>query len=135
MRHGLMYQGSYEQNYDRLRAGTTTFLGTDGSERPLHSWPSEVDGIKVGYMERSGKKFAAVRVQFEDHDLVLQNPVLLDPHRHMAGKRFAAEPTVIDDDSASTLLDDAIRQNPEQTNELARLINRVNQVRRGNAPR
>lgn len=130
-----MYQGSYEQNYDRLRPGTTTFLGTDGSERPLQAWPSEVDGMKVGYMERSGKKFAAVRIQFEDHDIVLQNPVLLDPMRHMASKRFAAEPTVIDDDSASTLLDDAIRQNPEQTNELARLINRVNQVRRGGAAR
>ncbi len=125
-----MYQGSYEQNYDRLRPGTKSFLGTDGAERPLQSWPDEVDGIKVGYMERTGKKFAAVRVQFEDHDLVLQHPVLLDPGRHMGSKRFAAEPTVIDDDTASTLLDDMIRQNPDQTNELAKLINRVNQVRR-----
>jgi hypothetical protein len=82
-------------------------------------------------MERRGKKFYAVRVQFEDHDIVLRKPVVIDPMRHMGNRRFAAEPTVVDDACASALLDDVIEQNPEQSVELALMINRINQVRRG----
>jgi len=69
-------------------------------------------------------------VQFEGHDIVLKNPVLLDPMRHLGNKRFAPEPTTITDTIAETLLDDMIERNPEQQEELALLINRVNQVRR-----
>lgn len=130
MQHGLMYQGSFENNYSELRAGASAFRGTDGSEHRIPEWPKDVNGVKVGYMEKSGKKFYAVRVQFEGRDIILQNPVLLDPMRHLGNKRFAPEPTMINDTIAETLLDDMIEKNPEQKDELALLINRVNQVRR-----
>jgi hypothetical protein len=125
-----MYQGSFENNYSGLRPGSNEFRGTDGSEHRIPEWPKDVNGVKIGYMEKSGKKFYAVRVQFEGTDIILQNPVLLDPMRHLGNKRFAPEPTTINDTIAETLLDDMIERNPEQKDELALLINRVNQVRR-----
>lgn len=130
MQHGLMYQGSFENNYSGLRPGASAFKGTDGSEHRIPEWPKDVNGVKIGYMEKSGKKFYAVRVQYEGHDIILQNPVLLDPMRHLGNKRFAPEPTTINDEIAETLLDDMIDRNPEQKEELALLINRINQVRR-----
>jgi hypothetical protein len=130
MQHGLMYQGSFESNFGDLRAGKSSFRAMDGTEHSIPDWPKDVNGVKVGYMEKSGKKFYAVRVQFEGHDIVLKNPVLLDPMRHLGNKRFAAEPTTIADTDAEALLDDLIEKNPEQQKELALLINRVNQVRR-----
>jgi hypothetical protein len=130
MQHGLMYQGSYEQNHSGLRPGANAFRGTDGAEHQIPEWPEDVNGVKIGYMEKSGKKFYAVRVQFEGHDIILENPVLLDQMRHLGNKRFAPEPTTITDPIAETLLDDMIEKNPEQQEELALLINRVNQVRR-----
>jgi hypothetical protein len=130
MRHALMYQGSFEDNYPSLRPGKTTYHSTDGLERELPAWPTGADGVRIGYMERHGKKFVAVRLQFEEHDIVLQDPLIIDPMLHMGGKRFAPEPTVLEDELASTLLDDVIRQNPEQATDIALLINRVNQVRR-----
>jgi hypothetical protein len=132
MQHGLMYQGSFEQNYSGLQPGAKAFRGTDGAEHRIPEWPGDVNGVKIGYMEKAGKKFYAVRVQFEGHDIILKNPVLLDPMRHLGNKRFAPEPTTITDPIAETLLDDLIEKNPEQQEELALLINRVNQVRRAN---
>ena len=81
-------------------------------------------------MEKSGKKFYAVRVQYDDHDVVLENPVYIDPMRHMNNRRFSADPSVITDDEASAMLDDMIRDNPEKQPELAELINEINQKRR-----
>lgn len=131
MRHALVYQGSYESNFPRLSPGIATYLATDGAQRPLEKAPLNVDGLVVGYMERAGKKFSAVRIQFEDRDIILGTAVPLDPMRHMGSRRFSARPVVIQDDVASVLLDDIIAQNPAQQTELALLLNRVNQVRRG----
>ena len=130
MRHAYMYNGAFEKNYSTLRAGTTTYTSTEGDVRQLPDWPDKIDGIRVGYMEKSGKKFYAVRVQYDDHDVVLENPVHIDPLRHMGNRRFAAEPTVVTDDEASALLDDIIRDNPDKQPELAMMINRINQIRR-----
>lgn len=131
MQHALVYQGAYESNYPRLAPGTSTYLSTDGVERPLEPTAAIVDGIVVGYMEKAGKKFSAVRIQFEDQDVVLRNALLLDPMRHMGNRRFSPRPVVIDDEHISALMDDVIGCNPEQQIELALLLNRVNQVRRG----
>lgn len=130
MRHAYMYQGAFELNYSGLRPGRTTYKSTEGDERPLPAWPEKVDGLRVGYMEKSGKKFFAVRVQYDTDDVVLENPVIIDPLRHMNNQRFSAEPTVVSDDEASALLDDVIRDNPEKQPELAMMINRINQIRR-----
>ena len=131
MHHALVYHGSYEVNFERLVPGTSSYTATDGSTRALARAPATIDGVVFGYMERSGKKFTAVRLRFENHDVVLRNPIVLEPMRHMGNRRFSARPVVIQDDVASALLDDIIAANPDQQTELALLLNRVNHVRRG----
>ncbi len=61
MHHALMYHGGFERNFTRLQPGARTFLGSDGKEHTLPEWPAEVDGLRVGYMEKPGKRFVAVR--------------------------------------------------------------------------
>ena len=125
MRHALMYHGGFERNYPELRPGATTFRGSDGNERPL-AWPPEADGVRVGYMEQPGKNFVAARVLDSEGDVVLGEPVLLDPPRHMGyGKRFGAEPTLVGDEAVRALLDDAIARNPAQRAELAAIRDRA----------
>jgi hypothetical protein len=126
-----MYQGGFEQNFPSLVPGARSFLTSDGDERELPAWPETIDGVRFGYMERRGRKFPVVRLQFDEHDIVLRTPVTLDRLRHMGNQRFSAHPTLITDACASALLDDVIECNPEQSTEIALLINRVNQVRRG----
>ena len=122
MRHCLMYQGGFERNFAKLKPGATSFEGTDGSPHPIPQAPTGVDGVCVGYMEKAGKKFAAVRVQHGKDDVVLQHELLLDPARHMGfGKRFSPEPTLLDDEMMATLLGDIMAKNPDQRNELARV--------------
>ena len=122
MRHCLIYQGGFERNFPKLKAGATTFQGTDGGEHPLPAKPADVDGVCVGYMEKSGKKFAAVRVQQGGNDVILGNELLIDPATHMGyGKRFSPEPTIIDDEAMGTLLGDIMAKNPEQRNELTKI--------------
>src|SRR5262245_33191104 len=130
MQHGYMYQGGFEQNHASLEPGTNSYKTHSGAVVPIPDWPAAVNGIRVGYMERRGRKFFAVRIQFEDHDVVLGNPLAIDRLRHMANRRFGPEPTIVSDDLASALLDDVIAANPSQSAELALLINRVNVVRR-----
>jgi hypothetical protein len=130
MHHAYMYNGAFEKNHPSLKPGATSYIGTDGETRPLPAWPDKIDGVRVGYMEKAGKKFFAVRVQFDNDDIVLENPVALDPLVHMGNRRFAADPTLVGDEEASALLDDIIRENPDRQPELAMLINRINQVRR-----
>jgi hypothetical protein len=131
MRHALVYHGSLELNFDRLAPGASSYTATDRTERPLAKVPQAIDGLVIGYMERAGKKFSAVRLAFEDRDIILETPVVLDPMRHMGNRRFSPQPVEIQDDVASVLLDDIIAQNLAQQTELALLLNRVNHVRRG----
>jgi len=122
MHHCLIYEGGFERNFPNLKPGATTFQGTDGAEHPIPDKPSDVDGVCVGYMEKAGKKFAAVRVQRGKDDVVLKHELLLDPARHMGfGKRFSPEPTLLDDEMMATLLGDILAKNPEQRNELSKI--------------
>ena len=132
MHHAYRYNGAFETNYPALKPGATTFVSTDGSERKLTPFPDAIDGIRVGYMEKAGKKFYAVRVQYEEQDIVLPTPVAINPLTHMGNRRFAADPTLVGDEEAEALLDDAIRDNPDKQPDLALMINRINQVRRAN---
>ena len=120
MRHCLVYHGGFERNFPKLSTGATTFEGTDGTSHPLPGVGAAVDGVRVHYMEKAGKKFAAVRVQDAKHDVVLKHELLLDPARHMGhGNRFSPEPTIVDDEAMGTLLGDIMAKNPEQQSELA----------------
>ena len=121
-----MYHGGFETNFPTLKAGARTFKGSDGSDRVLGEWPDDADGLRIGYMEKAGKRFAAVRVMDDQADIVLQNEQLIDPPTHMGyGKRFGAEPTIIQDDAAKALLDDIIARNPDQKNELEAVKSRT----------
>lgn len=122
MHHCLVYHGGFERNFPKLSPGATVFEGTDGSVHSLPVVPADVDGVRVHYMEKAGKKFAAVRVQLGTDDVVLKHELRLDPGRHMGGgKRFSPEPVVIDDEMMATLLGDIMETNPEQRNELAKI--------------
>ncbi len=120
MRHCLLYAGGFERNFPKLQAGATTFEGSDGAVHPLPEVPADVDGVRVSYMEKPGKKFVAVRVQSGKNDIPLKNEVLLDPPTHMGyGKRFGPEPTIVDDEAMSVLLADIMTKNPDQKMQLA----------------
>jgi len=120
MRHCLLYAGGFERNFPKLKAGANSFEGTDGATHQLPEVPADVDGVRVSYMEKPGKKFVAVRVQSGKNDIPLKNEVLLDPPTHMGyGKRFGPEPTVIDDEAMSVLLSDIMAKNPDQKMQLA----------------
>jgi len=123
MRHCLTYHGSFERNRESLKPGATTFVGTDGASHPLPQVAADIDGVRVGYMEKPGKKFVAVRVEHGANDVVLENEVLLDPPTHMGyGKRFGPEPTIIDDNEVmARLLSDVMAKNPGQRTELSRV--------------
>lgn len=122
MRHALIYHGGFERNFPNLKPGATIFVGTDGAEHPLPQVPADVDGVRVWYMEKAGKKFAAVRAQQGKNDVVLAHEVLIDPARHMGyGNRFAPEATVVESEVMGTLLGDIMAKNPDQRNELAKI--------------
>src|ERR1041385_4683425 len=97
MEHALMYTGGFERNHPSLRPGTQTFITGSGTEVQIPEWPAEAHGIHVSYMEKQGKKFFSVRVQFEEHDVVLANPVVLDATRHLGNRRFSPKPTLVPD--------------------------------------
>src|SRR5258708_37547688 len=99
MLHALVYQGSFELNFPTLAPGATDYVATDGTRRPLASRPAAVDGIVVGYMERAGKKFSAVRLQVEDGDIALRSAVPLDPLRHMGDRRVTARAAGVSDET------------------------------------
>lgn len=126
MHHALMYHGGFDNNYSSLKPGATTFTGSDGSARMLGEWPVECDGLRVGYMEKAGKNFFAVRVMDDRDDIVLKHEVIIDIARHLGfGKRFSAEPTMFTDDTAKTLLDDILTANPDQRAELMAIRERM----------
>jgi hypothetical protein len=126
MRHALMYHGSYEANFSKMKAGATSFLGSDGSQAEIPDWPPEADGLRIGYMEKAGKRFVAVRVMDNKSDVMLGNELLIDPPSHMGyGKRFGHEPTIIEDDTAKQLLNDIIEKNPDQRAELKAIRDRM----------
>ena len=121
-----MYHGGFESNFSRMKSGAKTFLGSDGSEKIIPDWPDEADGLRVGYMEKAGKRFVAVRVLDDKSDVVLGNELLIDPPSHMGyGKRFSAEPTIIEDDAAKMLLAAIIEKNPDQASELKAIRDRM----------
>jgi hypothetical protein len=121
-----MYHGGFEANFTRMQSGASTFLGSDGSEHVIPAWPDEADGLRIGYMEKAGKRFVAVRVVDDEADIMLGNELLIDPPSHMGyGNRFSPEPTVIEDDVAKRLLNDIIEKNPDQKTPLAAIRDRM----------
>ncbi|HEX6942253.1 MAG TPA: hypothetical protein VF128_04960 [Gemmatimonadaceae bacterium] len=126
MKHALMYHGSFEANFSTMKSGASSFVGSDGVARAIPEWPAEADGLRIGYMEKAGKRFAAVRVMHGTSDVMLDNELLIHPATHMGhGNRFSGEPTIIQDDAAKKLLYDIIDKNPDQHAELKAIRDRM----------
>ena len=117
MQHVIRYEGGYERNFGTLRSRGSEYEGEDGGRHTAKAWPKG-DGVRFSFMEQPGKRFVAVRVQFGPDDVVLRNPVRLDPERHLGGKRFSGQPFTIDDGPAGALFGDIIESNRDQEKEL-----------------
>ena len=126
MRHAFFYHGAFEANFSTLRPNSTTFKSSDGKDVELPAPPADVDGARVGYMEKPGKHFFGVRVMHRDSDIILENPILIEPERHMGlGKRFGAQPTIVGDEPMLAFLQEAAAKNAAQSHALHAVINRI----------
>jgi hypothetical protein len=125
MQHIIRYEGGYERNFGTLRSQGSEYEGDDGNRHAAQPWPTSGDGVRFSFMEQPGKRFVAVRVQYEGDDVVLKHPVRLDPERHLGGKRFSAQPLTIADGPAGTLFSDILEANREQNKELTAIRKRV----------
>ena len=108
-----MYVGGFERNFKNLTTASTSFEGSDGQQHPYPAWPSSADGLRISYMEKSGKKFVAVRVQDGVSDVVLHNEMVMVPGEHFGfGVHLSGEPTSIEDNIAiMKMLEDIIKKN------------------------
>ena len=86
-----------------------------------------MDGIRVSYMEKAGKKFCAVRVADGQSDVVLANEMVLVPGEHFGfGTRLSGEPSVVSDNSTiMKLLEDVIKKNHDTSDELMLIRTRL----------
>ena len=125
MRHALMYIGGFERNFPTLTSSTATFTGTDGKEHPYMAWPASADGLRIGYMEKHGKKFVAVRVADDTSDVVVKNELAMVPGEHFGfGTRLSGEPTLVEDDNAILkLVEDIAKKNADHKDVSAELLN------------
>jgi hypothetical protein len=125
MRHAIRFEGGFERNFAALRAGNGEYEGDDGKRLRAAPWPAEADGVRFGFLEQRGKRFLAVRLQYDGDEIVLRHPVRLDPAPHLDGRRYSARPNPLGDEAAGALLADIIDLNPEQRPELTALRDRV----------
>ncbi len=120
MRHALMYVGSFERNFKSLTNTSTSFTGSDGNAHSYPAWPATANGLRISFMEKSGKKFVAVRVADDTSDVVLQNELVLVPGEHFGfGVHLSGEPVSVEDNIAiMKLLEDIIKKNIDHSTEL-----------------
>jgi hypothetical protein len=128
MRHVMRFEGGFERNFSALRAGAGEYEGDDGLRHHAAPWPAEADGVRFGFMEQRGKRFLAVRLQYDGEDVVLGHPVRLDPARHLGGRRFSARPIPLGDEQASALFTDIIDLNPELRPKLTAMRDHVREA-------
>ena len=125
MQHVMRFEGGFERNFAARRTGTAEYEGEDGARYLLAPWPAEANGVRFGFMEQRGKRFLAVRVQYDGDEILLRHPVRLDPVRHLGGRRFSARPIPLGDEPAGALFADILDLNPEQRAELTALRERI----------
>lgn len=125
-----MYVGSFERNFQNLTSASTSFAGSDGKQHAYPAWPSSANGLRVSYMEKSGKKFVAVRVSDGTDDVVLQNEMVLVPGDHFGfGVHLSGEPTSVEDDVAiMKLLEDVIKKNMGVSDDLMKIRSRFKAI-------
>lgn len=120
MRHALMYVGAFERNFPNLTTASSSFQGSDGAMHAYPAWPSSANGLLISYMEKSGKKFVAVRVADGISDVVLRNEMVMVPGEHFSfGTKLSGEPTNVEDNIAMMkMLEDIIKKNIDDSTEL-----------------
>ena len=120
MRHALMYVGNFERNFPGLTNTSSSFIGSDGQSHAYPAWPASANGLRISFMEKSGKKFVAVRVADGTSDVVLQNELVLVPGEHFGfGVHLSGEPVSVEDNIAiMKLLEDIIKKNIHHSAEL-----------------
>jgi hypothetical protein len=125
MRHALMYIGGFERNFPNLTSSTASFTGTDGKDHQYGAWPSSADGVRIGYMEKHGKKFVAVRVADDTSDVIVKNEMVMVPGEHFGfGTRLSGEPTLVEDDNAILkLVEDIAKKNADHKDVSDQLLN------------
>ncbi|HYW31416.1 MAG TPA: hypothetical protein VE869_07925 [Gemmatimonas sp.] len=123
MRHALMYVGSFERNFKSLSSTTSTFEGSDGTSRAYAPTPEGVNGLRVYFMEKAGKKFVAVRVADAISDVVLKNEMVLVPGEHFGfSVHLSGTPTIVEDNIAvMKMLEDITKKNASQGDELLQI--------------
>jgi hypothetical protein len=65
MQHVIRYEGGYERNFGTMRSDIGQYEGSDGARHVAAPWPA-ADGVRFSFMEKPGKRFVAVRVQYEE---------------------------------------------------------------------
>jgi hypothetical protein len=128
MRHAIRYEGGFERNFSALTPGTTDFVGDDGQRHQMADWPADIAGLRFAFMERPGKHFVAVRVQFDATDIVLPHDVPIDTLRHLGGRHLGPAPLVPGDEPAGALLGDIIDANRERFEELSAMRDQIRQA-------
>jgi hypothetical protein len=113
MRHALLYIGAFETNFSNLTPASNSFVSTSGSTVPYPAWPEAADGLRIGFMEQTGKNFVAVRFIDDTEDVVLQHEMILIPGQHFSfGVRLSGEPVSVEDDTVILqLVEDAAKKN------------------------
>jgi hypothetical protein len=120
MIHSIGYLGPYDPNIGRLVLNSNQYVRYDGTTGNIDEPSDKADGIFFGYLEKPKRQFFAVRANFREHRVNLENPVLLDRSRHTDGKGFF-KPPQFGDVSATNLLAEMIATNPSQTVELTNI--------------
>ncbi len=115
-----MYVGAFERNFPNLTTASSSFQGSDGAMHAYPAWPSSANGLRISYMEKSGKKFVAVRVADGISDVVLRNEMVMVPGEHFSfGTKLSGEPTNVEDNIAMMkMLEDIIKKNIDDSTEL-----------------
>jgi hypothetical protein len=125
MQHAIRYEGGFERNFAALRPGNTDFVGDDDRRYPAAAWHRDADGVHFSFMEKQGKKFVVVRVQYGPTDIVLPHEVAIDQVTHLSGRHLGPEPLLLRDNEAGALLGDIIKANRERFTELSALRDEV----------
>jgi hypothetical protein len=134
MQHVMRFEGGFERNFEAMRSGVREYEGDDGVRHHPVPWPAEANGVRFGFMEQRGKRFLAVRLQYDEEDIVLGHPVRLDTVRHLGGRRFSARPIPLADGPAGALFADIVDLNPELRDQLTALRDRVRLALQTGAP-
>lgn len=123
MRHAFRYAGNFEKNFMKMTTASTSFEGSDGQQHRYAPWPDGVNGLRISFMEKAGKKFVVVRIADGTSDVVLHNEMVLVPGEHFGfGVHLSGTPTVVDDNLAiMKLLEDVTKKNVSHSDELLQM--------------